>query len=147
MTDQNEIHYRACKALVGLFRDQVEANLDCVHSRIFNFILHPESKYVHCGTSAAAKTGEAPHPEHVVPCAVLINESFRLIREGRVSDEEIASLLQKHWKIATISKAEAKKLDSELSLKSTMPENWRFEDGDAFARLKMARIEIEKDGL
>ncbi|MEH6465545.1 MAG: hypothetical protein V7771_16800 [Shewanella psychromarinicola] len=147
MIEKNEIHYRACKALIGLFRDQVEAKLDCVHSRIFNYVLHPESKYVGCGTSPEAKSGEPTHPEHVVPCAVLMNESFRLIKEGRYSDDEIAKLLQKHWKIATISKTEAKRLDSELSLKSRMPDNWGFEDGDTFARLNLAGITIDANEL
>jgi len=39
--------------------------------------------------------------------AFLIKECFRLIKEGSLSDDEIAKLLQKHWKIAAISKAEA----------------------------------------
>ena len=143
MIETEEIHYRACKALVALFRDQVEAKLNCVHSRIFNYVLHPESKYVNCGMSPEAKAGEPPHPEHVVPCSVLINECFRLIEENNHSDEEIAKLLQKHWKIATISKSEAKILDSKLRLKSKMPEGWRFEDGDTLARLKEAGITID----
>jgi hypothetical protein len=147
LIEKEEIHYRACKALVSLFRDQVEAELDCVHSRIFNRIIHPEYKYVGCGISPAAKAGEPQHPEHIVPCAVLIKECFRLIKEQNQSDEKIAKLLQKHWKIATISKAEANILDSELRLKSKMPEGWRFEDGDTFARLKLAGIEIEASEL
>ena len=107
-------------------------------------ILHPEYKYVGCGISPAVKAGEPKHPEHIVPCAVLVKECFRLIKEQKHSDEEIAKLLQKHWKIATISKAEAKILDSELRLKSKMPQGWRFEDGDTFARLKLAGIKIDK---
>lgn len=143
LVETEEIHYRACQALVALFRDQVEAKLDCVHTRIFNYVLHPESKYVNCGISPEVKNGGPPHPEHVVPCAVLINESFRLIKEKKKSDDEIAKLLQRHWKIATISKAEAKILDSDLGLKSRMPEGWRFEDGDTLARLKLAGITID----
>lgn len=143
MIDKNEIKYRTCKALVGLFRDQIEGNLECVHTRIFNYILHPEAEYVYCGMSREAKSGGPPHPEHVVPCSVLVGECFRLIKEGKLSDTEIARLLQKHWKIAIISKAEAMRLDSELNLKSRMPENWRFEDGDTLARLKMAGIPID----
>jgi hypothetical protein len=138
LIETEEIHYRACKALVALFRDQVEASLDCVHSRIFNYVLHPESKYVDCGTSSEAKSGEPPHPEHVVPCAVLISECFRLIKENNRSDEE---------KIATISKSEAKILDSDLGLKSRMPYGWRFEDGDTLARLKLAGITIDAKEL
>ena len=147
MIGKDEVHYRACKALIGLFRDQIEEGSECVHSRIFNYILHPESKYVSCGFSLEAKASQATHPEHDVPCAFLIKECFRLIKEGSLSDNKIAKLLQKHWKIATISKAEAKRLDSELGLKSTMPEGWRFEDGDPFARLEIAGIKIDKNEL
>jgi predicted GIY-YIG superfamily endonuclease len=147
MIDQSEILYRGCKALVGLFRDQIEGRLECVHTRIFNYVIHPEMKYVYYGISKDAKSGAPTHPEHIVPCAVLINESFRLIKEGNLADDEIAKLLKKHWKIATISKDEAKRLDTELKLKSKMPEKWKFEDGDTFARLKVAGISIEKDEL
>jgi hypothetical protein len=142
---RNEVLYRACLALIGLFRDQIDAQLECVHTRIFNYVLHPESCFVHCGVSLEAKSGSSTHPEHVVPCAVLINECFRLIKEGNLSDEQIARLLQKHWKIVTISKAESKRLDSELGLKSRMPGNWRFEDGDTFARLAEAGISYQND--
>lgn len=147
MIDKNEIHYRACRALIALFRDQVESGLECVHSRIFNYVLHPELKYVGCGMSLEAKSGEPQHPEHVVPCSVLIKESFRLIKENNCSDNEIAQLLQKHWKIATISKSEARRLDLELRLKSKMPEGWRFEDGDTFARLKKAEVKVDESEL
>ncbi len=141
------MHLRACKALISLFRDQIEEGSRCVHSRIFNYVLHPESKYAHCGSSQEAKSGLPTHPEHVVPCAFLIKECFRLIEENNLPDDEIAKLLQAHWKIATISKAEAKRLDSELRLKSKMPEGWRFEDGETLARLKLAGITIDANEL
>lgn len=147
MIEKDEIHYRACKALIGLFRDQLEEGSKCVHSRIFNYVLHPESKYVNVGSSLEARSGLPTHPEHVVPCAFLIKECFRLIEEDNHSDDEIAKLLQKHWKIITISKDEAKKLDSELGLKSKMPGSWRFEDGDTLARLKLAKIAIDENEL
>ena len=145
MINQEQLVHRACIALTGLFRDQVEAQLECVHTRIFNYVLHPEYDYVHCGFSREAILGAPTQPEHVVPCSVLINESFRLIKEGNLSDSEIAMLLQKHWKIATISRIEAKRIDLELGLKSRMPAGWRFEDGDTFVRLQQA--EIAESGL
>ena len=147
MIEKDVVLYRACKALVGLFRDQIEAGSECVHSRIFNYIIHPESEYVNCGSSLEARSNREIHPEHVVPCAFLIKECFRLIKEDNHSDGEIAKLLQKHWKIAIISKTEAKRLDSELKLKSTMPEGWCFEDGDPLARLKVAGINIYESEL
>ena len=141
--NNNDVVFNACKALVSLFRDQIKSGNRCVHSRIFNYILHPESKYVLWGMSSTVAAGEAPYPEHVVPCAVLIRETMRLIDENVLSDDQIARLIQQHWKIVTISKSEAKYLDSTLRLKSRMPEGWRFEDGDTFLRLKLAKITVK----
>lgn len=137
-----KIHFRACKAIVMLCRDQVDSGIKCMNSRIFNYILHPEHRYVHCGNSVAVLSGERAHPEHIVPCAFLLKQVIRLIEEGRHSDEQIAEMLQRHWKIVTITKEEAKRLDSELKLKSSMPADWCFETGDSFARLKKANIEF-----
>lgn len=139
-----EVHFRACKALVSLFRDQVEADTECIHTRIFNYVLHPEQRYVQYGHSEAVKEGVKTHPEHAVPCALMIRECFSLIKEGKYSDDEIARFLQKHWKIVTITKEEAKRLDSELRLKSTMPEGWHLDSDDTFARFKQANIKIVK---
>lgn len=138
--DRVDVHYRACLALVTLFRAQAKANLKNVHSRVFNYILHPEQHYVHVGQSVNVKADVATHPEHVVPCAVLVKECFRLIESGMSTDDEIAAMLQRHWKIVTITKTEAKRLDQEFKLKSKMPDDWSFETGDTFARLENAGI-------
>lgn len=138
--NKDEVLSNACKALVGLFSDQIKSGQNCVHSRIFNYILHKELTYVGCGKSSRLSDGERAHPEHVVPCIVLIRETFRLLEEGEMSEEEIALILRRHWKIVQITKDEAKTLDSELKLKSRMPDGWRFEDGDPFARLHAAGI-------
>ncbi|WP_147431313.1 hypothetical protein [Azonexus fungiphilus] len=106
-------------------------------------MLHPEIQFVFVGKSVSISKDTPTHPEHVVPCAFMINECKRLIKEG-VSDELIASLLEKHWKVALISKEEQHRLDFELGWKSTMPSGWRFEDGDTFARLKLANIDLAK---
>jgi hypothetical protein len=137
-----EILFRTCQTLVRLFRNQVEENRLVVHSRIFNYVLHPEMKYVHFGVSANVTSESKTHPEHVVPCAVLINEIFRLIEEKVLDDDEIASLLQKHCKIVTITKEEAKHIDSTLKLRSKMPPGWSFEQGDTYERLHRANIKI-----
>ncbi len=65
-----------------------------------------------------------------------------MIREAKFADHEIAGLLKKHWKVANITKDEQHKLDHEYCLKSEMPYDWRFEDGDTFARLKLAGISL-----
>ena len=62
-----------------------------------------------------------------------------MISQG-AADEQIAPLLAKHWKIATITVAEKNYLDFELGYKSKMPDGWTFEEGDTFARLHAAKI-------
>lgn len=104
-------------------------------------MLHPEKEFVLIGTSIEAAQEKIPYPEHVVPCAVLISECRRLILEN-FADAHIAELLQKHWKIAHITKEQAKKLDTELRLKSVMPADWNFETGNTLARLEKAEIHL-----
>jgi len=142
MSSNSEIVLKTCRLLVSHFRHCLEYGRG-FHSRLFEHMLHPEIQFVFVGKSVSISKDTPTHPEHVVPCAFMINECTRLIKEG-VSDELIASLLEKHWKLALISKEEQRRLDCELGLKSTMPLGWRFEDGDTFARLKLANIELAK---
>jgi hypothetical protein len=100
-------------------------------------MLHPEQDFVFAGRSAAVQPDSKIHPEHVVPCAVLISECRRMIAEG-AADAQIAPLLAKHWKVATITTDEQKRLDQKHGYKSKMPPGWRFEDGDTFARFHAA---------
>lgn len=141
--DKDESVYRASLLLVRHFKDCLARNGKGLHSRIFNYFLHPEVHFVGVGRSQSVVDGEPTHPEHVVPCAVLIEESCRLLSQG-VSENEIARMLSKHWKIALISKEQAACLDSKsgLNLKHRMPEGWRFESGDTYARLNLAKIEL-----
>jgi len=134
----DEYVYETCLLLVKHFRNSLMESRP-VHSRIFEHILHPEINYVLVGESEAVRLGGEKHPEHVVPCATLMTECRRLIKENWF-DEDIAKLLQKHWKIVHISKDEANYLDSKdgLNLKWNMPSEWRFENGDTFERLRRA---------
>ena len=141
--DKEESVYRASLLLVQHFRDCLERGGKGFHSRVFTYFLHPEQHFVAVGQSQAVIDGEPSHPEHLVPCAVLINESCRLIDEG-VKDADIAALLAKHWKIGFISKQQANHLDSKngLGLKHRMPESWEFETGSPYERLKRGQIEL-----
>lgn len=139
-TENSDIVLKTCRLLVSHFRNLVEHGDLGFHTRLFSHMLHPEPRFVFAGVSQAVTEDTPTHPEHVVPCAKLITECQRLIREGILSDEEIASLLAKHWKVATITKEEQRRLDYELGFKSDMPPEWRFEDGDTFARLSRAGI-------
>ena len=134
------ILFRTCQLLVKFFRNLEEEGRGA-HTRIFNYILHPEKDYVYHGTSVAAKDLPNPYPEHAVPCAILRNECHRLIRERKLGDDEIANLLMKHWKIVGITKEEQGIIDS--IHKSDMPEGWSFETGDTFARFNHKDVNIE----
>ena len=139
--------FRACKILVDHFEEclaRTKAGMSAgFHSRVFSHFLHPEVCFVSSGKSKAVIDGEPSHLEHVVPCVVLFSEVCRLL-EANIEKEKIAHYLSKHWKVAYISKAEAKLLDSkdQLNLKKSMPEGWAFETGDTFARLNLAGIEL-----
>ena len=138
------IVFRTCLLLVKFFRNHQEEGRGA-HSRIFNYILHPEKEYVSYGISESAENTQSHHPEHAVPCAVMRDECFKLIQHNNLGDGEIAALLMKHWKIVTITKEEQKILDAEY--KSTMPEEsdnskWCFETGDTFARFTKKGIKI-----
>ena len=105
-----------------------------------------EEELISMGESEAIKANNLmkkdTHLEHIVPRLILLLETRKLIEKGRLTDEKIARLLQKHWKVARISREEQQKLDlkNELDLKQTMPEGWTFEKGDTLERLKIAGI-------
>lgn len=146
--ENHDIVKLTCLLLVRHFRNLIESDSNNLgygfNTRIFSHILHPEKNFVFSGWSEKV-TDEAPiHPEHVVPCATLILECKRLIRAGMHSDEQIASLLQKHWKLAFITKNEQRFLDFDLGYKSIMPEGWSFENGDTFERFHRANIVIRR---
>lgn len=139
---EHDIVFKTCQLLVSHFRNLVELDTWGFNSRIFEYMLHPENRFVFAGTSVSVSSETKTHPEHVVPCAFMIEECKRMIREKLHKDDEIAALLQRHWKVATITKEEQERLDFQLGLKSKMPPNWRFEDGDTYARLKLAGITL-----
>ena len=139
---KEDIVYRTCLVLTRHIRNQVEENRNGNHTRIFSHLLHPEIDFVYLGKSTKVTPETNTHPEHVVPCAVLLLETRRLIEESKIRDDEIAKLLQKHWKIAIITKEEANILDRDLGYKSIMPIGWSFEHGDTMARLKEGNITL-----
>ena len=141
-TVEHDIVFKTCQLLVSHFRNLVELDTCGFNSRIFEHMLHPENRFVFAGTSISVNSETKTHPEHVVPCAFMIEECKRLIRERLHTDFEIAALLQRHWKVATITKIEQANLDYELGLKSKMPPGWKFEDGDTYARLKLAGVTL-----
>lgn len=142
--DPSDIVYETSLLLVTHFRNLIRLSKNGYgfNSRIFSHMLHPEKEFIYAGRSEKVTAETPTHPEHVVPCAVLRDECKRLIKAGTHSDEQIALLLQKHWKIAIITKKEQETLDfnSNLGYKSKMPVDWTFETGDTFERFKRANI-------
>ena len=136
-TNSSQILDKTCLLLVSHFRN---LGARSIHTRLFSHMLHPEAGYVFIGRSQAIGPETPTHPEHVVPCAVLVTECQRMLREGVHAEEQIAALLKRHWKVALITKEEQRRLDCELQYKSKMPPGWRFEDGDTFDRFKRAGI-------
>ena len=134
--------FKTCKLLVDYFKLAIEYNESSFHTRIFVHVLHPQEKFLFSGESINIKDTTITYLEHVVPCVVLGDEVIRLIKENKLSNDEIATLLQKHWKVARITKEEQKYLDlkKNLNLKSSMPKGWNFEEGDTFARFKLGKI-------
>ena len=145
---RSELIQTACERLISHFAmlNQCEETGGYgFHTRIFSHYLHPEKRFVYAGRSRDVEAGARQRLEHVVPCAVLISESNRLIGEGKLPHSEIAKLLAKHWKVAHISKREQQHMDYELGMKSQMPRDWTFEHGDAMARLNEAGISLVPD--
>lgn len=141
--NSEESVYKTSLLLIDHFEYCIKRGGKGIHSRIFSHILHPEEDFVAVGRSQQVIDGAPSYPEHVVPCATLISESFRLIGDG-LPKNEIAKLLAQHWRIVYISKEQAKYLDTKkgLNLKYKMPKGWNFETGSSFARLDLAEIKI-----
>jgi hypothetical protein len=137
-----DIVYETCLLLVKHFRHllQLKNGAAHFHTRLFSHMLHPEEHFVGAGTSQAVGVDTPTHWEHIVPCATLMGECRRLLREGKLSDAQIAALLHKHWKVALITQGEQRYLDHVLGLKTTMPPKWTFENGDTFDRFTLANI-------
>jgi len=89
-----------------------------------------------------SRTEDNSYREHVVPCDYLGREAIEMIRDGK-SDTEVAVMLQQNLFIVLITNEEAKLLDSELGLKTNMPDGWSIGD-DPMGRLNFAGIKIKK---
>lgn len=107
-------------------------------TRLFMEPLIPDD-FVIVGQSKAG----ANHKEHVVPRVVICKKCHEMFHDG-ASIEEVAAFIEKFLKIVKISRDEQKSLDkgNQHNLRQKMPDGWSFEEGDIFARLKIAEIEF-----
>jgi len=106
-----------------------------VHSRIFDTLIH--SSLILYGVSEKG-TG---HTEHLVPCSLIRDQAFKMFWADK-DVAAVATMLQRTLKIAYITKEEARLLDVDLGLKTTMPGDWCFETGAVTARLDVAGVKL-----
>ena len=140
----NDFIFKICLVYVQHMKACIEYGSGW-NTDIFIYLLNKkEEDLISIGTSIKMDNHKETHLEHIVPRLVLLMETRRLLKEEKLSDEDIAKLLQKHWKVARITREEQQELDSKdkLNLKQTMPKEWTFENGDTFARLKIAGITL-----
>lgn len=103
------------------------------HTRLFETLI-PDG-YVFVGSAADG----ANWREHVVPCAVIRDQCFLLLDQGK-STQEVADFIEAHLKIVMITREQRQRLDFELGHKTSMPEGWL--PGDIMARLRAAGVEL-----
>ena len=90
---------------------------------------------------AQEATGKNAYREHIVPCTLIEREAIRMYNEG-ASAEEVAAMIKANLFILRISDEEANTLDNILSLRTVMPEGWKFGD-DVYSRITVANIQLE----
>jgi hypothetical protein len=116
-----------------------------VHTRLFDPLI--SNGLISVGRSVNG----GGHVEHLVPCALLRDQAFRIFWKAKDQNQDVSSaertvadMLEKYLRIAYIAPFEARRLDHELGLKTTMPKRWGFETGSVFARLDEAKIVLEQ---
>lgn len=131
------------RSFVRLVRYLLQTFLDGhgAHSRCFEYYVPAEHVPMGYGKNGGT------HPEHVVPCAALRDRCLARFAKG-ASVEEVAKEIRPFLIIVMINDAEWAYLDRSpasggLGLKYTMPVDWAFETGDAFARLHVAGIAFD----
>lgn len=87
------------------------------------------------------RTKENTYREHIVPCIMIYNEAITMTMDKRPV-AEVAQMIKNNLAIVLITNEEADKLDNELDMQTTMPENWKFGDS-VFARLDVAKIQLK----
>ncbi len=83
---------------------------------------------------------ERTYREHLVPCVMIHNHIIEMIQSDKTLTE-VAKVISHHLKIAYIKPDEAKTLDYEMKLRTSMPNGWNWGDS-IMARLNAAQIEL-----
>lgn len=110
-----------------------------VHSRLFDTLVHEQLILI-----GKSKKGGG-HKEHLVPCVFIRDLAFEMYHKNK-STEDVAKMIGRLLRIAHITREEARMIDHEKKLKTTMPENWDIETGSIMARLEAGNIDLEFAG-
>ena len=78
------------------------------------------------------------HGEHIIPLKMVFERWLELIDYGYTLEQQ-RSFLEKHLIVIWITIEEQKRLDSEMGLRTKMPEGWKWGE-DTHARLSAAGI-------
>ena len=114
---------------------------EIIIGRSIAFIQH-HGEFANLASSKHSATGVARR-EHLVPCALIVKHALDLIHEG-IGDNNIASMIEKHLKIALLLECESQALDS--CLKQRVPEGWNWGDNVA-ARLASSGLHMGKSTM
>lgn len=85
--------------------------------------------------------GKNAYREHIVPCTLIERRAIEMYKEGRTT-QEVANMIRANLFILKISDEEANTLDNVLSLRTVMPEGWKFGDS-VYSRITFANIQLE----
>lgn len=86
--------------------------------------------------------GDCVRREHVVPCVMLCAEATRMLEHG-ILPEDVAQWIEPYLRIVLLDAQAVHRLDVELRLKTTMPNDWTFGSGCIYARMHAADILFE----
>ncbi|NMM12927.1 MAG: hypothetical protein HHJ17_05185 [Rhodoferax sp.] len=136
---QKRAFFRTAWVLQNFWEEQQDENprgtKADVHSRLFDTLVHEPLILIGKSTKGGG------HKEHLVPCALIRNRAFEMFHDGK-QVEDVAEMIGTFLRIAHISPDEARLLDIELKLKTTMPVDWSFETGSVLSRLEKAGIKL-----
>lgn len=129
---EEELKYRACRRVAVILFEQWE-EFGGGDTRLFDWLI--DDKFTYVGSSINGNE----YREHLVPRALLRDICIQLFNAGK-SIDDATQIIINNLKIARITTAEAKKIDNEIGLRTTMPDGWHHENGDFMARLNAAGI-------
>ena len=133
---KEELKYRQCKRVAVVLHGHWEEGTGA-HSRLFETLV--ADCYVMDGESIKGNDRR----EHVVPCALIRDECFKMYDQG-YSIEAVTREILRHLRIVKISSEEANHIDKKLGLKTTMPDDWVFGQGDPLDRLHKGGVVLCK---